>query len=386
MGSLKTTARNYLEKLRRRRGLVVIICLIILVGATTALLITPYQAKPAKYGLYGGGSSSSAQQTLRARVVHCSSTDCEVVPIDGSDHSTITINASDNYSLYQREQDGSIVLITRYQDGNSSSVTLADSWRMPMIIVLLTCFVALIVLVTGMRSILSLIGLGIGLLIIAYVIMPSILMGFNPLLVMILGSYLIGTVTVFVAHGLKRRAVISAIVMIVALSMVIALTLFAMHFVSFNGITDEITYYLHLTDSNLRLTDIFTGGIIIASIGVLDDVITTQVAATDEILQARPGASVKELYRRSSRVGLEHVSSLVNTLVLAYVGASLPLVIQYAGSVGYGTLMTLNSELVSEEVIRTLLLAIGLVLAVPLSTYLGAVLLHNWPRLKRRFG
>ena len=109
-------------------------------------------------------------------------------------------------------------------------------------------------------------------------------------------------------------------------------------------------------------------GIIIASLGVLDDVVTTQVATVEELHKSNPALSRRELFRAASSVGSEHITSLVNTLALAYVGASLPFIIMLTMRQTNSPLITVNGEYIATEVVRTLVASIGLVVAVPVST------------------
>ena len=118
-------------------------------------------------------------------------------------------------------------------------------------------------------------------------------------------------------------------------------------------------------------------GIIIGVLGVLDDITTAQAAVVDELLKANPKLGVGELYRRALSVGREHIASLVNTLVLAYAGASLPLLLLFTANKEYGFWVIANGEFLAEEIIRTLVGSSTLVLAVPITTILAAWWLHR---------
>jgi uncharacterized membrane protein len=131
----------------------------------------------------------------------------------------------------------------------------------------------------------------------------------------------------------------------------------------------------YLETVNLR--GLLLGGIVLGALGVLDDITTAQAAAVEEISRADPGLGVRDLYRRGLSVGREHITSLVNTLVLAYAGASLPLFILFTLNTNQPLWVTLNSEFVAEEIARTIIGSLALTLAVPITTALAARLLRS---------
>jgi uncharacterized membrane protein len=123
------------------------------------------------------------------------------------------------------------------------------------------------------------------------------------------------------------------------------------------------------------------GGIVIATLGVLNDITIGQAASVDEIYRAKPKQSFHELYSRGMSVGREHVAALVNTLALAYMGVALPtvLVISFYNSAPLAVL--LNNEFIMVEVVRTIVVSIGTLLAVPFTTALAAYILPKWEKL-----
>ncbi|HYC80108.1 MAG TPA: YibE/F family protein, partial [Candidatus Binatia bacterium] len=130
----------------------------------------------------------------------------------------------------------------------------------------------------------------------------------------------------------------------------------------------------------LNLRGLLLGGIILGVLGVLDDITTAQSAAVYEIRRANPALPFKELYSRGLSIGREHISSLVNTLFLAYAGASLPLFLFFtAGDHPQPFWVTLNSEFIAEELIRTLVGSVALMLAVPITTFLAAYYFSRRP-------
>ena len=163
-----------------------------------------------------------------------------------------------------------------------------------------------------------------------------------------------------------------------ALGVVIGLALLSGWLAALSGIYDETSSLLNMAGrSNLDMYGILLGGIIIASLGVLDDVVTTQVAAVDELRQAKPHASWRELFGRGMSVGREHLSALINTLALAYVGIAMPTILVLSQQITTHSqlLVTLNYEYIAVEIIRTVISSLGIILAIPLSTALAVVLI-----------
>lgn len=127
---------------------------------------------------------------------------------------------------------------------------------------------------------------------------------------------------------------------------------------------------------------VLIGSVLIATLGGLDDVVTTQVATVDELMNANTDQTNREVYRRALSVGGEHIAAVINTLALAYVGVALPtllaMAVYYSSQSGHSLVAFFNSEFIAQEVIRTSVSSIGLIAAVPLSTYLAVMILKKW--------
>ena len=153
------------------------------------------------------------------------------------------------------------------------------------------------------------------------------------------------------------------------------------------GVGSEDTFYLaSIANTDLDLRGILLAGVIIGMLGVLDDVAVSQAATIDEIKRANPSTKFKKLYRAGMSVGRDHIASLVNTLALAYVGSSLPLfLLLYINSANVPIWVTLNSEFIAQELVRTLSGSIAIILAVPITSLIAAKVFDNYihkPRVK----
>jgi uncharacterized membrane protein len=250
---------------------------------------------------------------------------------------------------------------------------IADSYRLPEMFFAFLLFVGLVLYFGRLKGFMSLLGLGLSITVLLTLVVPLIVKGISPTLVVILGSFIITLAGMFLSHGFSRRTSVAVVSTLATLIIAIGLSVLFVYLVGLTGSGSEEAMYFKL-DPNLaiNLKGLLLGGIIIGTLGVLDDVTTAQVASVDEIRKANESLSARELYRRGISVGQEHIASVVNTLVLAYAGASLPLFLLITLPSAQPLWVTLNGEFIAQEVVRTLVGSMALILAVPISTYLAS--------------
>lgn len=258
-------------------------------------------------------------------------------------------------------------------DGEENFYVIGHS-RTTAIYWLAGIFFLIVILIGRFKGLRALVVLALTFLIILKFIIPKILAGGDPLLVSIAGSLLILFLAVYITEGFKKTSTIAI------LSIFISLIITALVSVWFTALTkltgfasEEAVYLIDLMGANINIKGLLLAGIIIGALGVLDDVIISQVALTRELRMANPDLSRGQIYRQAMKVGVSHLSSMTNTLFLAYAGASLPLLILF--SVKQPPFLTLSqvldNEMVATEIVRTLAGSIGLVLAVPIATFLA---------------
>ncbi|WP_093722671.1 YibE/F family protein [Streptomyces sp. DI166] len=243
--------------------------------------------------------------------------------------------------------------------------------RVPMI-VLAGIFALAVVLVGRMRGVMALIALAVSFLVLTLFILPAILQGSNPLLVAVVGSSAIMLIALYMCHGLSARTSVAVLGTLMSLLLIGILGSVFIDWAALTGNTDDNTGLIHGLYPEIDMSGLLLAGIIIGSLGVLDDVTVTQTSAVWELHEANPAMGRRGLYRAAIRIGRDHIASVVNTLVLAYAGAALPLLLLFTiAESSVGTVAT--SELVAEEIVRTLVGSIGLVASVPLTTVLAAL-------------
>ncbi len=250
---------------------------------------------------------------------------------------------------------------------------IVDKYRLPAMLAVLFLFFFLVIVFSGRKGAASIAGLGISILILVKFIAPKIIAGNGPLLIGILGSLVIAFLSIYTAHGLNKRTSIALLSTFITLAIASGLAIIFVKFSHLFGTGSEEALYLQTGGmENLNLQGLLLAGIIIGTLGVLDDITTAQTAAVDEISKANPTFNFSELWKRGVSVGKEHISSLVNTLVLAYAGASLPLFLLFTLNRTEPLWVVFNNEMIAEEFIRTLVGSSALTLAVPISTCIAA--------------
>ncbi|MFI5549349.1 YibE/F family protein [Streptomyces sp. NPDC051738] len=243
--------------------------------------------------------------------------------------------------------------------------------RVPMT-VLAGIFALAVVVVGRMRGVMALIALAVSFLVLTSFILPAILQGSNPLVVAVVGASAIMLIALYMCHGLSARTSVAVFGTLLSLLLIGFLGSGFIDWAALTGNTDDNTGLIHGLYPSIDMSGLLLAGVIIGSLGVLDDVTVTQTSAVWELHEANPTMGWRGLYRAGIRIGRDHIASVVNTLVLAYAGAALPLLLLFSiAQSGVGTVA--NSELVAEEIVRTLVGSIGLVASVPVTTALAAL-------------
>jgi uncharacterized membrane protein len=250
--------------------------------------------------------------------------------------------------------------------------SVTDVNRRTPLALLAGIFALAVVAVGRLRGVMALVALAVSFLILNFFILPAILQGSNPLVVAVVGASAIMLVALYACHGLSARTSVAALGTLISLLLIGVLGSVFIGWAALTGNTDDNTGLIHGLYPEIDMSGLLLAGVIIGSLGVLDDVTVTQTSAVWELHEANPSMGRRGLYRAAIRIGRDHIASVVNTLVLAYAGAALPLLLLF--SIAQSSVGTVaNSELVAEEIVRTLIGSIGLVASVPVTTALAAL-------------
>jgi uncharacterized membrane protein len=256
-------------------------------------------------------------------------------------------------------------------EGDDGGWYFSDFQRRGPLLALAVFFAVAVVILARWRGLFALAGLVISFGVLVRFMLPAILLGKNPVAVAVVGSAAIMFAALYLAHGINARTTTAVLGTVGALFVTGVLAWIFVAGTHLTGMATEESGLLAASLSGVSLKGLLLGGIVIGSLGVLDDVTVTQASAVWELHRANPAYGFSRLYAAGLRIGRDHIASTVNTLVMAYAGASLPLLVLFTlSSRRLGDVLT--SEIVAQELVRTLVGSIGLVSAVPITTALAA--------------
>jgi uncharacterized membrane protein len=258
--------------------------------------------------------------------------------------------------------------------GEPASYAFAEFTRDVPLALLAVGFALFVVLIARLRGLLALAGLGIAFLIIGVFVLPTLLAGRNPLLVGVVGSAAIMFVALYLAHGISIRTTTALIGTLFGLGIAALLGTWAVHATHLTGAATEESQFVAMFADQVSLSGLLLCGMVIATLGVLNDVTVTQASAVWELHALQPEASATRLFAGGMRIGRDHIASTVYTIAFAYAGSALPILLLihlYQRPLW----QILTSEVLAQEVVAILVGAIGLVLAVPLTTAVGVALI-----------
>jgi uncharacterized membrane protein len=249
--------------------------------------------------------------------------------------------------------------------------SFADFQRRTPLFFLLALFVAAVVAVGRMRGVMALLGLAVSLGVLFWFILPALLDGSSPVAVALTGATVIALAALLLAHGVNERTAVALLGTLASLLLIAVLAGVVAASARLTGLAAEESINLLAFAPSLDFRGLLLAAIIIGSLGVLDDVTVTQTSAVWELHRADPTTGARGLYTATLRIGRDHIASTVNTLVLAYAAAALPLLLIFTQS-GLPSARVLTSETIAVEIIQTLAGSIGLVASVPITTALAA--------------
>ena len=244
---------------------------------------------------------------------------------------------------------------------------------------LLGLFVAFVVVVVGFgrwKGVRALLGLGVSASVVMLFLLPALLNDRNSTAAALVTTSVVAFAALYIAHGVTRSTTVALVGTFASIGLITILALAVTGVANLTGLSEESFQVLRVTADALDPRGVLIAGIVIGALGVLDDVTVTQVSAVAELRRANATMSRRETYGAAVRIGRDHVASTVNTLVLAYAGASLALLLFFFQE-GRGLGQILNREVVALEIVRTLIGSIGLIVAVPVTTALAVAVLSR---------
>lgn len=265
---------------------------------------------------------------------------------------------------------GETVLLSVVTFEGQTEYQYADKDRLWLLGLLALAFAAVVIALGRVRGVAALVGLVLSVAVLLMFILPAIVQGEDAMLVALIGGGAIALITLYLAHGYQPLTHVAAIGTFGALVLTTGLSWLVLQVAGFSGLASEEAFFL-LAIPELDLQGLLLAGIVLGTLGALDDVTVTQASAVWEVHGANPSMESSALYASGLRVGRDHIVSTVNTLLLAYAGASLPLLILFTLA-GQSLGLVASSEVVAIEIVRTLVGSIGLVASVPITTWLAS--------------
>jgi uncharacterized membrane protein len=255
--------------------------------------------------------------------------------------------------------------------------SISEPYRIPALFFVVTLFFIAVLFFGGKQGFLSLLALFISFGGIFNFLFPEIIHGGNVIVIATLGALLSLFVVMYLTHGFTRLTTSAFLGCTLSVLVTLFLAIYSVNLMALTGFSDEESVFLNLaTGGKLDFVALLVGGIIIGVIGVIDDVAITQASVVHELRHANPNLSPKELYLKASKVGKNHMGAVINTLILAYTGASLPLVLLLYVS-DTPVLELMNREAIATEILRSSIGSIGLLCAVPLTTLISIFLMKG---------
>jgi uncharacterized membrane protein len=312
--------------------------------------------------------------------------ECATVTVrldDGPDAGEVVVLTEAQGTSSLELRDGAGLVLARADDlPLEERYRVVDQQRGTPLLVLTVAFALAVIAVGRWRGLFALVGLAGTFALLTLFVLPALLEGQSPLLVAVVGSAAIMFVTLYLSHGLSVRTTVALLGTLGSLALTGLLATLFLELGRFSGLVSEEAIFLSAAAGEIDLRGLLLAGIVIGALGVLDDVTVTQSAAVFELQAAAPDLPARRLWSGAMRIGRDHIAATVNTLVLAYAGASLPLLLLFtlaAQPVGD----TLTNEVVAQEIVRTLVGSIGIVASVPLTTGLAVLVVASRPVVVR---
>lgn len=276
-------------------------------------------------------------------------------------------------------EEGDAVVLIRSESPDGLTYSIVDHQRLSALWLLAVVFAITVVVFGRWRGLSALAGLAVTFVLLLFFVVPAIIDGQPPLLVAIVGSAAIALLVLYLTHGISLLTTVAVVGTLASLALTGLLSAFTVGALHLTGVTDDVSAYL-VTSSDLNTEGLLLAGIVIGTLGVLDDVTVTQAATVSEVARANPEYGMLDLYRAGSRVGRSHIASVINTIVLAYAGSALPLMIIIVAERS-SLSGVLTDQIIAQEIVRSIVATLGLIAAVPMTTLLASFVARQARRL-----
>jgi len=269
-----------------------------------------------------------------------------------------------------------IISANKGQDGKINYYIL-DYVRRDILFFLFLIFIFFTLIIARLRGLASLFGMGISFLVIFFIIIPNILKGSDPVATTVFGSLIIIPSSFFLSHGFNKKTTVAIGGTIIALIITGILSVIFVEAAHLTGFTSEEAVFLQvIKQGSINIKGLLLAGIIIGVLGVLDDITISQSSIVFQLKEVNQKMNRDELYKRAMNIGQDHISSMINTLILVYTGAALPLLLLFVNN-PHPISEIVNYEIIADEIVRTLVGSIGLIMSVPITTLIATLIVSK---------
>lgn len=298
--------------------------------------------------------------------------------LQGSKEEFVVNTLAEKYISSPTYAVGDRLIVSVTTVGGERIASIIERDRTIPYIILALLFVVVVIAIGRVQGALAIVAMGISFALLTTITIPQVIEGSDPIVISILTSLIIVPLMFYVSHGFNQKTTLAVITTMIAL---VATGLLSALFTSLTHISgyasEEAAAVTFRFGETLKLSNLIIAGMIISAMGVLDDVTVSQIGIVQSLSKAKPDMRTPQLFVEAMKLGRDHIASLVNTLVLVYVGAALPMfLLIYKTDVPLWVVV--QRELIAEEIVRTLVSSIGIILAVPIATMFGI----RWGRAK----
>lgn len=366
---------------RQQRVLNIIMAAIFVIACVEMIRLWPREAIPKSSALGQGNvvhavvQNDSEPCAFNEQQSGVSSTCVSIKITSGSDKGSTAdmVQPAESGSLHLHK--GDKILVNVENSAGESFYSFYDFQRSNAMWLLIGLFLVALIAFGRMQGIRALIGLGISFLVIIFFYLPAFLLGNNIVEIALVGAVFVLFTNLYLAHGFSFRTTVAVLGTLLSLIIILLLSVVFISLTHLTGLASDEATTLAALQKSIDIRGLLIGGFVIGALGVLDDVTVTQVSSVWEVAR-HADVGARQLFRSGMQVGRDHIASTVNTLVFAYAGASIPLLlilIESKQSVG----LALGSEVLAVEIVRALVGSIGLISAVPITTALAAYAAHG---------
>lgn len=307
------------------------------------------------------------------------------VKIDNANDDLIEVNNGDQFDIRNtRYKKGDNVIIKGFEDitGNVT-YRISETNRSGPLLFIALAFSVLAIIIARKKGIYSLLSLVFSFIIIFTILLPMLVSGKDPLVSVILSSLILLPIIFYLSHGFNTKTTIAIIATLSCMILTGILANIFIDLTNLQGYTSDESYLLKNQIANFDMRNLLLAGMIISSLGILDDITVSQISIVFELHALNPDLKIRDLYSKGMNVGKDHIASMINTLVLVYAGSSLPLLLLFINN-PLPAAELISFEMLATEIVKTLVGSIGLILAVPAATMLASYYLTKMAHKKVR--